>query len=129
MSRHYTVLELRVDFTVSLEEIVERRIGIIYKSFKTWAKPCLHGKATVTFLVVTQETSSELQRRLEPTFEQVGSVDNHWCRIAPDVAVGKRGNDPFVHWLGAAWEKAREWNKPQDMRKAQVFGRPTKREV
>jgi hypothetical protein len=129
MSRQYSVLQLRVDFTVSLEEIVERRIGIIYKSFGTCAKPCLHGKATITFLVVTQETSSELRRRLEPALEQMGSVDNHWCHVAPTVAVGKRGGDPFVHWLGVAWDKAREWNKSEDVRQFKVFGRVSKREI
>jgi hypothetical protein len=116
-----TVLQLRVDFTVALEEVVSGRIGVIYKAMGRWAKPCMHGKATITFLVVTQETSSELQRRLEPAFEQMGSVDNHWCHVAPQVAVAKRGGDPFVHWLDAAWDKARQLNNTQHMGKAQAF--------
>jgi hypothetical protein len=119
--RQYIVLQLRVDFTVNLEDIVQRGIGAIYKGLGRWAKPCLHGKATITFLVVTQETSSELQSRLQPTFEQMGSIENHWCHVAPNVAVGKRGGDPFVHWLGAAWEEARKRNKPENMRKPQFF--------
>jgi hypothetical protein len=119
--RPYTVLQLRVDFTVHVEDVVSGRVGVIYKALGTWAKAGMHGKATMTFLVVTRETSSELQRRMEPAFEQMGCVDNHWCHVAPEVAVARRGQDPFVHYLGAAWQKAREWNKSENMRNPQVL--------
>jgi hypothetical protein len=37
MQLQFNVLQLRVDFTVSLEEIVQGRIGVIYKSLGRWA--------------------------------------------------------------------------------------------
>ena len=127
--RPYTVLQLRVDFTVPVEDVVTGRVGIIYKAFETWAKAGMHGKATMTFLVVTRETSSELQRRMEPAFEKMGCVYYHWCHAAPKVAVARQGNDPFVHWLGVAWDKAGEWNNADHMRKSLVFRRVAKGKV
>jgi len=116
-----TVLELRIDFTVALADVMEARIGAVYKAIGRWAKPGKHGKQTITFLVVTRETSAELQRRLEPAFEKMGCVENYWCQWAPKNAVARNGADPYVHWLAVAWQKAGERSDFQNMRKAQRF--------
>src|SRR5947209_4067170 len=111
MSIPHTVLLLRIDFKVDLEKMMGGKIGAVYKAIERWAKPAMHGRATVSFLVVTKETSTELHRRLRPTFEKMGSVENYWCYVAPQVAVASNGLDPFVHWLEAAWKQAREWDQ------------------
>ncbi len=129
MRKRHQVMVLRVDFKVALEDIMERGIGAVYKAIGRWAKPGMHGKATISFLVVTNETSTELHRRLRPALEQMGSVENYWCYLAPEVAVANRGSDPFVHWLGAAWDKARQWNASEDVGKSKFFRNIPKRTV
>jgi hypothetical protein len=122
MMRQYTVHLLRVDFKYHLEDN-KVRLGMIYRELKgCWAKTGMHGKATVTFIVVTRDTSTELQRGLGPTFEQMGSVENHWCFPAPTHAVARHGIDPFVDRLADAWQKAREWNKADHVGKTKWFG-------
>ena len=115
------VLELRVDFTVALDDVMKGRIGAVYKAIGRWAKPCKHGKQTITFLVVTQETSTELTQRLKPAFEQMGCVEYYWCHFAPQSAVASTGFDPYVHRLGDAWQKARERDNFQNVRKTKRF--------
>jgi hypothetical protein len=127
--RRYTVLLLRVDFKYDLEEVMKGGIGTVYKALERWAKPCMHGRATISFVIVTKETSTELYHRLRPAFEKMSSVENYWCYVAPSVAVASKGADPFVHWLDAAWKKARELNESEHMRKPKVFGRFPKRGV
>jgi hypothetical protein len=129
MGRRYQVLLLRVDFKHALEDIMERGIGSIYKAINGWAKPGMHGKATISFLHVTKETSTELHTRLRAPFEKVGSIENYWCYVAPEVAVANKGGDPFVHWLTAAWDKARQWNASEDVGKSKFFRNFPKRSV
>jgi hypothetical protein len=124
MRRQHTVLELRVDFKYDdLEEARKRAFGRIFKAIGQWAKPGKHGRATITILVVTTETSAELLGRLTPTLEQIDGVDNRWCSVAPQVAVALHGgNDPYVHWLEASWKEARKRNESHHMRQSQRFG-------
>jgi hypothetical protein len=124
--RQQTVLELRVDFKYDLEDIRQQAIGRIVKAIKRWTKPALHGRASCTFVLISNETSTELLRRMTATLEEIDSVDNYWCRAAPTVAVARNGLDPYVHWLDAAWKQARKWNEEEDMRKSQVFRRSPK---
>jgi len=89
----------------------------------------LHGKQTISFVLVTPETSTELHRRLDPPLKEMGCVEHFWTFLAPEVAVSEAGSDPFVHWLSRAWEKAREWNQAEDMRHSQSFRRVPKGRV
>jgi hypothetical protein len=118
LNKSNQVLELRVDFKYDLER-ARRDLARIYKAFGRWAKPGLHGKSTITFLLVTTETSTELVKRLRPTLDEITSIDNFWCRVAPQVIVTKHGIDPYSTYLDLAWKKAREWNQSKHMRQPQ----------
>jgi hypothetical protein len=118
MPMRQNVLELRVDFTVDLADMVERRIGAVYKAIGRWAKPGKHGKMTITFIVITNETSTELTRRLNTPFEKMGCVENYWCGFAPKTAAARNSADPYIHWLEVAWKKVGERPESYYMRKA-----------
>jgi len=128
LSKLNQVLELRVDFKYDLERAVHD-VGRIYKVFGRWTKPGMHGKSTVTFLLVTTETSTELVKRLRPTLDEITSIENYWCRVAPQVVVTKHGIDPYSTYLDLAWKKAREWNQPKHVRQSQRFNIVAERRV
>jgi hypothetical protein len=122
------VLELRVDFKYDLER-AGGDVGRIFKAFGRWAKPGMHGKCTVTFLVITTETSTELVKRLRPTLDEITSIENYWCKVAPQVVVTKHGIDPYSSYLELAWKRAREWNQPKNVRQPQRFNVIAERRV
>jgi hypothetical protein len=122
--RDQTVLELRVDFKYDLEDVLKRGIARIVSAIGRWAKPAKHGRATVTFLVISNETHAEMSRRLSPALEQMDSINNFWISYAPKSAIARHGTaDPYIHWLRVAWEKAGQSNQSENMRHPQRFRR------
>jgi hypothetical protein len=59
MAAHYKVMLLRVCFLLEIERI-GGEIPKIIKAIRRWTKPAMHSKRAVAFVVLTEETSSQL---------------------------------------------------------------------
>jgi hypothetical protein len=93
---------LRVEFNVELDH-AHKAIGQIIKAFQRPLWKGMHGKRTMGFVVVTHETGVELLRRLRPSLDEIGSIDQYWLHVAPSAILAKHGSlDP----LATAIEKA-----------------------
>ena len=78
----------------------------------------MHSKRAVAFVILTEETSSELLLRLKPTLETITSVENYWCHTILDDVVGMNGElDPLRTFVLEAWDELRKRNKSNYVRK------------
>ena len=112
------VLLLRVEFPFELENC-NHTIGQIIRSLKRPMWKCMHGKRTVAFVVITEESSLELVKRLG--LHDMLGIENFWCHVAPIAVVAKNG---FLDSLDAAIDKA--WDYAGKRRNTEYM-RQTKR--
>jgi len=126
--RTLTVLELRVDFKYDLEDVRQRALPRIIQAISRWAKPARHGRATCSFLVVTNEDLAQFSGRVGPPLEKIDGVDYYCVHFAPQGAISSNGTlDPYIHWLGVAWKIAGEGRQSQHMRHPERRGTAVRR--
>src|SRR5262245_5735005 len=102
MRRAKQVLLLRVEFPFALENC-DRTIGRIVGALQRPMWKCMHGKRTIAFVVITDESSLELVKRLG--LNEMPGIENFWCHVAPLGVVAKNG---FLDSLDDAIDKAWE---------------------
>jgi hypothetical protein len=101
MNKPRQPLLLRLEFNFEIEHAgyalkpIERSI---YRDF--WK--CSHGKRSVVFVIVTQESSRELVTRLK--LDDVTALEDYCCHVAPIGAISKHGGLSTLHdALQKAW--------------------------
>jgi len=116
MTARYKVMLLRVCLAVEIENagpVVAR----IIREIKRWARPAMHSKRAVAFVILTEETAAQLERRLKSTLEGITSVENYWCHTILDDVVGRHGHvDPLRTYVLEAWQELRKRNGPNYVR-------------
>lgn len=112
-------LLLRLEFAYPLEN-ANHVIGSVLKALQRTAFKCGHTKYGITLIVVTEETSRDLVKRLGLNSE-TAIVDYH-CHVAPIGAITKHtGICPFHDALDKAWNAVGERRNPEYMRQAKRF--------
>jgi hypothetical protein len=72
---------------------------------------CAHGKRSVAFVILTEESSRELVSRL--ALADIGAIEDYSCYIAPIGAVCKHGGFSTLHVaLDKAWKAVGERRHP-----------------
>jgi hypothetical protein len=106
-------VEFKSDFEYSKREYLE-----VLRSIQRWAKPCMHQRRSICFVIVSAETSAELVKRLRPTLDS--NTADYRCHPAPIAVVARHGSvDSLVTHVEAAWKEIGERGKPQHMRQSQ----------
>lgn len=112
-------LLLRLEFKFELEHVgyalkpIEKSI---YRDF--WK--CSHGKRSISFVILTQESSLELVNRLK--LDDVTSLEDYSCHVAPIGAISKHGGLSTLHdALKKAWAAVGERGNPAYRRQRQRF--------
>lgn len=103
-------LLLRLEFKFEIEHAgyalkpIERSI---YRDF--WK--CSHGKRSISFVILTQESSRELVTRLK--LDEVTALEDYSCHVAPIGAISKHGGLSTLHdALKKAWAAVGERRNP-----------------
>jgi hypothetical protein len=119
MNKPRQPLLLRIEFAFEVEHAgyalkpIERAIG---RDF--WK--CAHGKRSVAYVIVTQESSVELVKRLK--LDDVTSVEDFCCHVAPIGAICKHGGLSTLHdALKKAWTAVGERRSPAYRSQRQRF--------
>jgi hypothetical protein len=101
-------------------EDTPRLTGQILTCVKRWCKMGMHAKRNIAFVIVTDETLSDLGTRLWPDLtrlQELGSVERFFIHAAPDEVISDHGAiDALMHWMRAGRVEAWERNKAKDMR-------------
>lgn len=112
-------LLLRLEFKFEIEHAgyalkpIEK---VIYRDF--WK--CSHGKRSISFVILTQESSRELVARLK--LDEVTSLEDYSCHVAPIGAISKHGGLSTLHdALKKAWSAVGERGNPAYRRQRQRF--------
>jgi len=109
---------LHVEFKVDLE-YATREIKAVRMAIERWALPCMHGKRSLAFVIVTKETDVELVQRLRPVLDDVTA--NYRVHEAPRVVVARHGSiDTLVTRVADAWNEIRQRRNPEYMRQRQL---------
>jgi hypothetical protein len=99
---------LRVEFSFELDH-AHKAIGQIVKAFQRPMWKGMHGKRTIGFVIVTDETGVELLRRLRPSLDAISGIDKYWLHVAPPAVLAKDGSlDPLATAVEKAWAFLRE---------------------
>jgi len=89
-----TPLLLRVEFAFEVQH-ANHAIAQIVQPLKRRMWKCGHGKRSISFIVITEESSLELVKRLG--LDQMDAVEDYLCHIAPIGAVCKHGSFGSIH--------------------------------
>ena len=124
------VVLLQVSLRWELEE-AQRDIEQVVRALgPRWHRKAQHMRYSVTFVIVTSKTETDLMNRLRTKMERVRAVERFWVFLAPHFAMCTDGPvDPFSSAILDAWDVVRDRNQPQDMRRAQRPGDGTFRPV
>lgn len=113
----YRVLMFRVLFKYELEHC-QRDVMAIGKAIKRHLRPAMHSKRGIAFVIVTDETSTELMDRVGPTLAGIGAIENYWCHTAAtDIAAMNGDMDPLVTFTRDAYAEARKRNHAKNVPK------------
>lgn len=112
--RARTPLLLRLEFTYELEHAAHTLKQLERSICRDFWK-CAHGKRSVAYVIVTQESSRELVTRLQ--VDGINAIEDWSCHVAPIGAVSKHGGMSTLH---AALQKA--WAAVGDRRSAAYRG-------
>jgi len=122
-----TPLLLRLEFTYPLEN-ADRVIGQIIKPLQRKMWKCAHGKYTISMVIITEESSSELVKRLQ--LDNIEAITDFSCNIAPIGAICKHGGMNSLHTaLSKAWEEVGQRRHPEYVRQTQRFNPRIERRV
>jgi hypothetical protein len=100
-----------------------KKIASAKATIKAWCHPAIYGKRAIGFVVVTDESASDLALRLRVANQDSSDMDNIHIILAPeseDIACAFALNfGPLNHWVRAGWVEARQRNAPKHMRHRQ----------
>ena len=112
-------LLLRLEFTFEIEHAGYALKPIERSIFRDFWK-CSHGKRSISFVILTQESSRELVTRLE--LDKVTSLEDYSCHVAPIGAISKHGGLSTLHdALKKAWAAVGERGNPAYRRQRKRF--------
>lgn len=105
-NRSRTPLLLRLEFTFELEH-ASYALKPILQAMKRDYWRCAHGKRSIALVILTEESSRDLVRRLR--LDEVTSIEDYSCHVAPIGAVSKHGGLSTLHAaLDKAWKAVGE---------------------
>jgi hypothetical protein len=112
-------LLLRVEFSFPLEK-AQHVIGQIVRPLSwPWWK-CSHGKYSISFVVVTEESSLELVKRLR--LDEITAVEDYTCHTAPIGVICKHGGMNTLHTaVSKAWDAVGKRRNPEYVRQTKRF--------
>jgi hypothetical protein len=114
MRKTRQVLLLRVEVPFELESC-DHTVGQIVRALKRPMWKCMHGKRTIAFVVITDESSLELVKRIG--LHEMPGVENFWCHVAPIGVIAKYGAlDTLDTAIDKAWEYAGKRHNPEYVR-------------
>jgi len=120
-------LLLRVEFAFPLDQanhIISQIIGPLKRQM--WK--CGHGKYSIAFVVVTEESSRELVKRLG--LDDMHAVVDFSCHVAPIGVICKHGGFNSVHTaVTKAWETVGQRRNPEYVRQTKRFDPRVERRV
>ena len=120
---------VRVEFLYDVERCRSTVIKI-KKSFNAWARTGMHGKCSMAIVVVSNETTVELMKRIEPTLREETCVVNWWFEPAPHYVMARHGFiDPLSSHVRDAWEEIRQRRHSKNMGHSQWRKRFVERSV
>jgi hypothetical protein len=122
-----TPLLLRVEFAFEVQH-ANHAIAQIVQPLKRRMWKCGHGKRSISFIVITEESSLELVKRLG--LDQMDAVEDYLCHIAPIGAVCKHGSFGSIHTaLTKAWETVGQRRHPEYVCQTKRFDPRVERRV
>lgn len=103
-------LLLRLEFKFEIEHAGYALKPIEKAIFRDFWR-CSHGKRSISFVILTQESSSELVTRLG--LRDVTSLEDYTCHVAPIGAISMHGGLSTLHdALKKAWAAVGERGNP-----------------
>lgn len=112
-------LLLRVDFEFPLEK-ANHVIGKIIGPLQRQMWKCSHGKYSISLVVVTEESSCELVKRLR--LDEITGIEDYFCHVAPIGVICKHGGMNTLHTaVTKAWNALGERRNPEYMRQIKRF--------
>lgn len=120
-------LLLRVEFAFELEK-ANHIIGQIIRSLHRKVWKCGYGKRSISFVVVTEESSLELVKRLQ--LDSFEAIEDYFCHVAPIGAICKHGSFNTLHTvLNQAWEHLGQRRHPEYVRQTKRFDPRVERRI
>jgi hypothetical protein len=114
-----TPLLLHVEFLFELEN-AKHVIANIIQPLKRKMWKCSHGKRSIAFVIITEESSAELVKRLK--LGEMDAVTDFSCFIAPIGAVCKYGSFNSLNTaLDEAWKEVGKRRHPEYVRQTKRF--------
>jgi hypothetical protein len=108
----YTVLVLSAYFLYEVERAAPE-VNKVVRATERWCRPVMAGKRCVDFVILTEESSTELVERMRPTLDSITVISDYRCRFTGDDVVGKTGGlDILATYVGEAWQELRKRNSP-----------------
>lgn len=112
-------LLLRVEFPFPLE----KADYIIAQIVRPLARPmwkCSHGKYSIALVIVTDESSRDLVKRLR--LDEISGVEDYTCHVAPIGVICKHGGLSTLHTaVTKAWDSIGKRRNPEYMRQTKRF--------
>ena len=120
-------LLLRVEFAYPLEQ-ADRVIGQIVKPLQRQMWKCSHGKYSISFVIVTEESSNELVKRLG--LSNIEAIVDYTCHVAPIGVICKHGGFNTLHTaVTKAWYAVGQRRNPAYMGQSKRFDARIERRV
>src|ERR1700722_4172515 len=120
-------LLLRVEFSFELEK-ANHLVARIVTSLRRKMWKCNYGKYGISLVVITEESSRELVKRLD--LDSMEAVTDYFCHIAPIGVITKGGGVNTLHTaVTKAWEEVGQRRNPEYMRQTKRFDPRVERRV
>ena len=117
----YQPLLLRLELKFELE-VADYVVRPLARSIKRDFWKCAHGKRSLAFVIVTEESSRDLVKRLG--LADITAIEDYSCYVAPIGAVTMHGNISGLHTaLKEAWDVVGGRRHPGFRKQAQRFDR------
>ena len=91
-------------------------VNEVNRAIKRWCRPAMAGKRAVDFVIVTDETSEQLVKRLRPALNEITTILDYRCQTCIDDVVGKEAIDVFGTYVAEAWQELRKRTDPKSVR-------------
>jgi hypothetical protein len=119
MSARYKVMLLSAYFLYEVERAAPV-VNEVVRATKRWCRPVMAGKRAVDFVILTEETSAELVKRLRPVLDGITTISNYRCRTVLNDVVGKEGVDILATYVDEAWAELRKRSDPKYVRQPET---------
>jgi hypothetical protein len=120
-------LLLRIEFKFDLEH-ANHTISQIIQPLQRRMWKCCHGKRSIAFVIITDESSLELVKRLR--LEDMSGVEDYSCHVAPIGAICKHGGmNTLATAIDNAWKEIGQRSHPEYMRQTKRFDPRIERRV